>query len=138
MPKVSSNPPQNTDRCSCIKVAPQDYTLTSLNSQKKKNIRKMKKLRNNSQLKEQEKSSEVANNETDLCSLIDTEFKRETVKILKEFRLNINKLRAEIKSNADFFRKEIENIRRNIEKLENSFAETQTELKALKNRMNNA
>ena len=33
---------------------------------------------------------------------------------------------------------ELENIRRNIEKLENSFAEMQTELKALKSRMNNA
>ena len=41
-------------------------------------------------------------------------------------------------SNADSFRKELENIRRNQEILENSFAEMQTELKALKNRMNNA
>ena len=39
------------------------------------------------------------------------------MKILKELRLNMNKLRAEIKSNADSFRKELENIRRNIEKL---------------------
>ena len=41
-------------------------------------------------------------------------------------------------SNADSFRKELENIRRNIEKLENSFAEMQTELKALKSKMINA
>ena len=41
-------------------------------------------------------------------------------------------------SNADTLRKELENIRRNIEKLGHSFAETQTELKALKNKMNNA
>ena len=41
-------------------------------------------------------------------------------------------------SNADYFRKELENIRRNIEKLEHSFAEMQTKLKALKSRMNNA
>ena len=47
-------------------------------------------------------------------------------------------LKVEMNSNADYFRKELENIRRNIEKLENSFAETQTELKALKSRMNNA
>ena len=40
-------------------------------------------------------------------------------------------------SNADALRKELENIRRSQEKLENSFAETQAELKALKNRMNN-
>ena len=46
------------------------------------------------------------------------------MKILKELRANMN-------SNADYFRKEIENIRRNQEKLENSFAEIQTELKAI-------
>ena len=41
----------------------------------------MKTLRNGSQLKEQENSSEGANNETDLCILTDTEFKKEIVKI---------------------------------------------------------
>ena len=46
----------------------------------------MKKLRNYSQLKEQENSPEAANNETDLCSLTDTEFKREIMQILKELR----------------------------------------------------
>ena len=77
----------------------------------------MKKLRKHSQLKEQENSPEAANKETDLCSLIDTEFKREVVKILKELRLNIKELRADMNSNADSFRKELENTRRNIEKL---------------------
>ena len=98
----------------------------------------MKKLRNHSQLKEQENSPEAANNETDLCSLIDTEFKREIVKILKELRVTMKELRADINSNADYFRKELQNIRRSQGKLENSFAETQTELKALKSKMNNA
>ena len=78
------------------------------------------------------------NNETDLCSLIDTEFKSEVVKILKELGLNIKKLREDMNSNAYSYRKKLENIRRNIEKLENSFAETQTELKAIKSIMNNA
>ena len=87
-------------------------------------------LRNNSQLKE-ENSPEGANNETDLFSLIDTEFKKEIVKILKELRMDIN-------SDADYLGKELENIRRSQEKLENSFAEMQAELKALKSRMNNA
>ena len=64
-------------------MALQDYSVVSLNSQKKKNISKMKKLRNHSQVKEQEQSPEAANNETDLCSLTDTEFQREMVKILK-------------------------------------------------------
>ena len=56
-------------------------------------------------------SPEGANNETDLCSLTDTEFRKETVKILKE-------LRADMNSNADYFRKELGNIKRNQEKLE--------------------
>ena len=49
----------------------------------------MKKLMNHSQLKEQENSPEGANNETDLCSLTDTEFKKERVKKLKELRVNM-------------------------------------------------
>ena len=54
----------------------------------------MKKHRNHFQLKEQENSPEGANNETDLCSLTDTEFKGKVMKILKELRTAIN-------SNAD-------------------------------------
>ena len=60
------------------------------------------------------------------------------MKLLKELRRNIKELRADTNSNADAFRKELENIRRNTEKLENLFAEMQTELKAQKSRMNNA
>ena len=56
----------------------------------------MKQLRNHSQLKEQDNSHEAANNETDLCSLKDTEFKKETVKILKELRVNMKELRVGI------------------------------------------
>ena len=41
-------------------------------------------------------------------------------------------------SNVYYFRKEIENKKRSQEKLENSFSETQAELKALKSRKNNA
>ena len=40
-------------------------------------------------------------------------------------------------SNTDYFKEELENIR-SQEKLENLFAESQAELKALKGRMNNA
>ena len=57
-------------------------------------------------------------------------FKKEIVKILKE-------LRAVMNSNAYYFRKVLENMR-SQEKIENSFAETHNELKALKSRMNNA
>lgn len=108
--------------------------MASLNSQKKKNISKMKMLRNHLDLKKQN-SYEAANSEKDLCSQTDSEFKRGIVKILKESRLNIMELRAD---NADCLKKELENIRRNTEKLENPFAETQTELKALKSRMSMA
>ena len=48
----------------------------------------MKKLRNHSQLKEQENSPEAANNETDLCSLIHIDFKREIVKIMNELKMD--------------------------------------------------
>ena len=55
-----------------------------------------------------------------------------------ELRAKMKELRAGMNSNADYFRKELKNIRRSQEKLENSFAEMQAELKALKSRMNNA
>ena len=53
------------------------------------------------------------------------------MEILKELREDMN-------SNADSFRKGLENVRRRQEKLENSFAEIQTELKVIESRMNNA
>jgi len=65
----------------------------------------MKKHRNHSQLKEQENSPEAANNETNLCNIIDTNFKKEVMKILKELRIDIN-------SNIDYFKKELQTIRR--------------------------
>ena len=75
MQKINSNTPLNTKRCSCIEVAFQDFSLASLNSQKKKNISKMKELGNLSQLKEQENSPKAVNNEADFWSLTDIEFK---------------------------------------------------------------
>ena len=71
----------------------------------------MNKLRNHSQLKEQENSPERAKNETDLCILTDTKFKKEIGKILKELRMDMN-------SKADYCRKELENMR-SQEKLKN-------------------
>ena len=53
------------------------------------------------------------------------------MKILKKLRVDMNR-------NADYFRKELENMKRSQEKIENSFSEMQAELKALKSRMNNA
>ena len=82
------------------------------NSQKRKNTSKMKKHRNHSQVKEQDNSPKAIINETDLCNLTDIEFKRDVMKILRELREDMN-------SNADSFRRELENIRRSQEKLEN-------------------
>ena len=39
----------------------------------------------------------------------------------------MKELRADVNNNADYFRKKLEHIRRNQEKLENSFGDTQTE-----------
>ena len=50
----------------------------------------------------------------------------------------MKELSADMNSNEDYFRKELECIRRSQEKLESSFGEMQTELRALKSRMNNA
>ena len=106
-------------------------TFSEYNStRKKKTTSKIKKLRNHPQLNQQEISPKAVNNKTDLYSLTDLEFKRETVKILKELREDMN-------SNGDTLRKELENIRRSQEKWENSFAEIKTELRAVKTRMNN-
>ena len=74
---------------------------------------------------------EEANNEKDLCGLKDTEFKKEVMKIL-------NKLRTDTNGNTDSFKKELENIRKGQEKLENSSAETKIEFKALNGTVNNA
>ena len=66
----------------------------------------MKKQRNHSQLKDQGNSPERTNNETDLFTLIDTDFKKEIMKILKE-------LRKAIYRNAEYCRKELETIKLN-------------------------
>ena len=82
----------------------------------------MKKLRNHSQLKDEENSPEGTNNETDLCIRTDTKFKKEILKILKELRVKMKELRVDMNSKADYFGKELENIQRSQEKLENLFA----------------
>ena len=91
---------------------PARLQFSYLNSQKKKSISEMKKLRNHSQLNEKDNSPEAESNETDLCSPTDTDFKREIMKILNELRLNIKELRADMNNNANYFSKELENIGR--------------------------
>ena len=63
----------------------------------------MKKQRNYSQLKEQEKSPDRTNKEIDLFSLLDPELKKEVIKILKELRKAINR-------NTDHCNKELDII----------------------------
>ena len=75
------------------------------------------KFRKHYQLKEQENSPEGANNEKDLCSLTDTKFKNEIVKILKELRVNMKELRVDMNNNADYFKKALKNIERSQEKI---------------------
>ena len=91
----------------------------------------MNKQRNHSQLKEQENSPEKTNNQKDLSSLLDLEFKKEVIKILKEIRKAINR-------NAGHSKKELETKKRDQTKLENSIAEMDTKMKAIYNKLNNA
>ena len=92
-PKSNRNPSKNTKGCIGLEVALQDYSWAPPNSQKKKNRGKIKKLRNHYQLKQQDNSPKAVNNETNIYSLTNTEFKGEIVKILKELlkelKLNI-------------------------------------------------
>ena len=62
------------------------------------------KKQNNYPLKDQENSPEGKNNENDLFSIIDTQFKKEIIKILKELKKAIN-------TNVDYCKKELETIR---------------------------
>ena len=66
----------------------------------------MKKQRNHSKLKDQGNSPERTNYETALFSLIDTEFKKEIMKMLKELRRAIDRY-------AGYCKKKVETIKRN-------------------------
>lgn len=66
----------------------------------------MKKQRNYSQLKEQEKYPEGTNNETDLTNLLDLRFKNEVIKMLNK------KLRKIMDRNPDHYNKELKSLKR--------------------------
>ena len=51
----------------------------------------MKRQRNHSQLKEQEKSAERTNNKTELTCLLKPKFKKEVIKMLTELRKIIDR-----------------------------------------------
>ena len=82
-------------------MAFQDYSrsLFLLNSQCKRNISKMKRQRNDTQLKDKENSPEGTNNKADFFNLIDTKFKKELMKIVKELRNAINRRQITVKRN---------------------------------------
>ena len=82
---------------------------------------------NHSQLR-QKNSPERANTETDLCSLTDTEFKKEVMKIQKELRININ-------SNTDYFLKRTRNYSEEPRKIRKYICRDKAELKDLNSRM---
>lgn len=91
----------------------------------------MEKQRNQSSLKDEENFPERMNNEADLFALIDTEFRKEAMKILQELWKAIDR-------SADYCKKELESIWRGQEELENSLPETQAELKGVNSRMDDA
>lgn len=59
----------------------------------------MKKQRNQFQLKDQQNSPETTNNDTDFFRLIDTDFKKEIMKILKELRRLSTEMQNVVKRN---------------------------------------
>ena len=73
----------------------------------------MKRQRNYTQSKEQEKSSERTNYETELTCLLDPKFKKVVIKMLTELRKIINR-------NTDHCNKELEAIKMNQSKIDNS------------------
>ena len=89
----------------------------------------MKRQRNYSQWKEQEKSPERTDNETELTNLQDPKFKEVVIKILTELR-NI------IYRNEDHCNKEQETIKMNQSKINNSVAKIKTNLEAMNSWLN--
>ena len=79
------------------------------------------------------------NNATDLCRPKDPEFKRGRVNIYWRNEGWISGIYEQIKNiHVDYFREEWGNLGENREKLEKSFADSQTGLKALKGRVKSA
>ena len=84
----------------------------------------MKKQGNHSQLKDEEHSPERTNNKADLFTLIVTDLKKGDTE-------NTDKVRKGYCQKYRVMKKELETIKRNQEKLENSFTETKAELKSM-------
>ena len=102
MPKINGNPPRQKRGTLTQKQLSKTIVVGFLKFTEKEKHKQNEEAQIHPQLKEQENSPEEANSETDLFTIIDSEFNREIVKILRELRTNIN-------SNADYFRRELEN-----------------------------
>ena len=89
----------------------------------------MQRQRNNSQINEQDKSPERTNNERDLAGLLDLEFKKEIIKMLTNLRKIVNR-------NADHCNRELETIKMNQSKIQNSIAEIKINLETMTSRLN--
>ena len=84
----------------------------------------MKRQRNYSQLKEQEKSPQRINNEAEIPVYWTSEFKRVVIKML-------TKLSHIISINADDWKKELANIKMNKPTIHNSISEIKSNLEAM-------
>ncbi len=89
------------------------------------------KQRNHSQLKDQEKSPESMIKEIDIDGLLDQDFKKGVIKVLKE-------LKEIVFRDIKYVKNGIEAIKKNQVELVKSFAEMRADLKAVQIRLDNA
>ncbi len=92
---------------------------------------KMKKQKNLSQLKEQEKSPERKINEIDIDSLLDQDFKKGVIELLKE-------LKEIVFRDIKYVKNEIEAIKKSQVEWVNSLTEMRNDLIAVQSRLDNA
>ena len=88
----------------------------------------MKRQRNSSQLKEQEKNPEKINNETEINNLPNKQFKTLVIKMLTE-------LRKRIDVNSEHFNKELENMIKIQSEMNTSVAEIKNTLEEMNGRL---
>ena len=97
----------------------------------KRNTSKIRKHWKHSQLKDKENSFERTNNETDSFSLIDIEFKKEVMKILKKLRKTINR-------NANYCKKRTRNYKEEPRKIRKFICQNEGWAKPVNGRVNKA
>ena len=88
----------------------------------------MKRQRNSSKLKEQEESPERTNNETELTDLLNPKFKKVVINVPTELWKITDR-------NADHYNKELETIKMNQSKTDNSIADIKMYLESKNSRL---